>query len=121
MTEFSIKASTLEELLQASAELLKHDGATILKNIPEVPEEILTSEQIPVQDVPMAEPEPVKEEAPAYTDIEMRKMLADLNKKYPDDKPASGLIKKIGFDKFSEVPKEKYAELAELVNAYAAG
>ena len=78
-------------------------------------------EEIP----PDEEPAPVAEEpaeAAVTVDydalrVEVRARLAELNRKYPDMKPAGGVIEGMGFHGFKNVPDEKLPELLKRCEA----
>lgn len=78
--------------------------APVAPAAPEAPEEEMT-------------PAPAVTDAPKLSKEEVRARLSELGDSCPDDKVIPGVLKSMGYQKLSNVPTERYAELLEKAEA----
>ena len=100
--KIEFQADTFEEMREVLAKMLGSAS--------EVP-------AAPAKEEPETAEEPAAEEpTQAYTMTDVRAFLGDLRKRGKKE-AVSGLIKDLGYEKFTDIPEEKYAELMEKARA----
>ena len=109
-----VNVESYDELVEFARKLLEPKQAKITMtpdNITLTPAQVPAPVTVtPAQDpIPEPEPEPVKED-PTYTITEVRAFLGNLRKAGKKEE-VTQLISDMGYEKFTQVPEERYAEL----------
>lgn len=113
------------EMLKFCAEALEHQRTEPVKLAPALQEQIATHVPEPVPETVAApdpendttptkeaQPEPAASTEQKYTLSEVRAYLGNLRKEGHKEE-VSALIRELGYEKFTEIPEEKFSELME--------
>ena len=110
LEEFQKHMTTGREKVEITAQGLTASPAPILEPAPVEPQEPAGAAEVPFTEDKPVEPEKLAEKAPSVSVEEVRKLLADLNKKAGKN-VAKELIRDVGYKKLTDVPAEKLPEL----------